>query len=229
MMRHPIYTPEHERAAGHRPAVRRRRGAAPRRRVGGRPDTSPTTSSAAAASSASSGSHFPDRVGWQRRRPRGRAGLRRGAGPLRLRGRSRWRSRCRPTWHARARRVRHRRPARALAPARDRRRRRSARSRSPSPTRAPTSPRSSPRAVRDGDSWRRQRPQDVHHERHARRSSSRSSPRPIPAPDITACRCSSSTRRSRRVACRAGSTSSGCTRPTPPRSRSTTSRYRPPI
>ena len=87
-----------------------------------------------------------------------------------------------PTWHARAGRVRHRRPARAVAAARDRRREdrrdRDHRAR----RRLRRRRRSRTRAVRDGDSWRDQRPEDVHHQRDRGRTSSPWSRRPSPAP-----------------------------------------------
>ena len=57
----------------------------------------------------------------------------------------------------------------ALARARRSRARRSARSGSPSPARAPTSPRSGPTAKHGGRRLRRQRLQDLHHQRRPRR------------------------------------------------------------
>ena len=97
---------------------------------------------------------LPGAVGRQRRRPRRGPRVRRGAGALRVRLRSRWRSRCRPTWHARARASSGPTTSASAGCARRSPARRSAPSRSPSPTPAPTSPRSRTRAVRDGDIWR---------------------------------------------------------------------------
>ena len=123
---------------------------------------------------------------------------------------------------ARARGVRHRRPAQPVARSRDRgredRRDRDHRARRRFRRRRDQHPRGA-RRRRLAD----QRPEDVHHQRRTGPLPHARGRRPTAAPDTTACHCSSSTPRSPACRCRAGSRSSACTRPTPPRSRSTTS------
>ena len=155
---------------------------------------------------------LPGALGRQRRRPRRGPRVRRGAGPLRRRRDPDGDLGADRTWpRPRSRefgtddqRERWLRPA--IAGDEDRRdrdhraRRRLRRRRDPHPRRA--------RRRRVAH----QRPQDVHHQRHARalphaRRQDRSRARAT-----TASRCSSSTRRCPACACRAGSRSSACTR-----------------
>ena len=130
--------------------------------------------------------------------------------------------------HARARPLRHRRPARPLARARDHRRE----DRRHRDHRA----RRGLRRRRDPDARRprrrrlaHQRPQDVHHQRRARATSSRSSSKTDPdgghRGDLAVHRRHVA---ARRFGVARSSRSSACTRPTPPRSRSTTWRCRTP-
>ena len=200
MMRHPIFTAEHEELRG---TVRRFVDAEVRphvvewedaghfpddlfRRCGelGFPRPPPEHGGAAAAGDLATGLVF---VG-------GARPVRRGRDPDGHLGAD-------PHGHARARRVRHRRPARALAAPGDRghedRRDRDHRARRRLRRRRDPHPRGARRRR-----LARQRAQDVHHQRHARalphaRRQDRSRRRAT-----TACRSSSSTRRCRACPCR---------------------------